>query len=200
MTKLEQKPSDINNQELPWFTYPAIEYIDQIDLRDKSVFEWGAGNSSIFFAKRSHKVISIESNPEWHKVISEKKLNNQEVFLKNEGDFVESIEEFNQEFDIIIIDSLRRYECASKAITYLKEGGIIILDNSDWHPSTCKLLREFPKFIQVDFHGFGPINPYSWTTSFFIDREAIIKPLDNIQPHYSKAAIIQTSDHDGLII
>ncbi len=196
LSNLHQRPIDIENQELPWFTYPAIEYVSQFNLQDKSIFEWGSGYSSLFFARRCKNIISIESNQNWYKELSQKSLGNQKIFLKSEESFARSINDFSEEFDIIIIDSLRRYDCALNAISCLKKGGIIILDNSDWFPNTCKFLRQLHQFIQVDFHGFGPINPYSWTTSFFIDREISLNPLGDIQPHYSKAAIIQVNQHD----
>lgn len=196
LSNLNQRPINTDNEELPWFTYPSIEYINQFDLKDKSIFEWGSGYSSIFFARRCKNIISIESNQGWYDEISHKLLSNQKIFLKSEDVFAKAINDFSEGFDIIVIDSLRRYDCAKSAVSYLKKGGIIILDNSDWFPNTCQLLRQYPQFIQVDFHGFGPINPYSWTTSFFIDREAILKPLNDLQPHYSKAAIIQVNKYD----
>jgi len=59
LSNLNQRPINIGNEELPWFTYPAIEYISQFDLKDKSMFEWGSGYSSIFFARRCKNIISI---------------------------------------------------------------------------------------------------------------------------------------------
>ena len=40
-------PVDKIGGPLPWYTYPAIEYIKQLDLTNKVVFEWGCGNSSV---------------------------------------------------------------------------------------------------------------------------------------------------------
>ena len=50
---------DRDNNPIPWYTYPAIEYISQFDYTDKTVFEFGCGYSSMFWAKRAKKVISI---------------------------------------------------------------------------------------------------------------------------------------------
>lgn len=30
-------------------------------------------------------------------------------------------------------------------------------------------MRDQSNFIEVDFHGFGPSNPYTWSTSLFIN-------------------------------
>ena len=48
-------------------------------------------------------------------------------------------------------------------------GVMIVLDNSDWFPETTEVLRSSLKWIQIDFHGFGPINGYTWTTTIFIN-------------------------------
>ena len=33
---------------VPWYSYAAIEFLEQFDLSTKTVFEWGSGNSSLF--------------------------------------------------------------------------------------------------------------------------------------------------------
>jgi hypothetical protein len=71
---------------------------------------------------------------------------------------------------------------------------MIILDNSDWYKETSKYLRDELDLIEVDFHGFGPINNYTWTTSIFLSRNFSFKPINNIQPHFSIAAIKQSGE------
>ncbi len=53
------RPIDANGQPLPWLTYPCIDFLRSLDLRDKSVFEWGCGHSTLFFAERANRVVSI---------------------------------------------------------------------------------------------------------------------------------------------
>jgi len=50
-------------------------------------------------------------------------------------------------------------------------GVIVIFDNSDWYPKTVEFLRENLGWVQIDFHGFGPINNYTWTTSLFVNPQ-----------------------------
>ena len=195
-TTINQKPIDINHNPLPWFTYPAIEYLSQFDLSQKTIFEWGSGNSSLFFAKICKTIVSVESDKEWFNYVSQDLSENQKIFLVEEEKFSDFIDEKSIKYDIIIIDSLRRYDCAVKAINHLNEGGLIILDNSDWHPNTSELLRNSGNLIEVDMHGFGPINSYSSTTSLYLHREFCFTPKENLQPTYSKAAIRQISKYD----
>jgi hypothetical protein len=48
---------DRDGNPLPWYTYPAIEYLSQFDYGEKTIFEFGCGYSSLFWAERAAKVI-----------------------------------------------------------------------------------------------------------------------------------------------
>ena len=174
-----KKSVDAKLNPIPWFTYPAIEFLNQFNYTEFDIFEWGSGNSSFYFAQKCKSIISIEINSEWYDLNNEYKLKNQTFILSNEENFDSEIMNFNQSFDIIIIDSIKRNECAKTALKKLKENGLIILDNSERHPEICQFLRE-NNFTEIDFHGFGPINNYTWTSSIFF-KTFSLKPA-SIQP------------------
>lgn len=192
-SKFLRKPVDVSNNPLPWFTYPAIEYISQLDLSQKRIFEWGSGNSSRFFASRCQEILSIESDKEWYSYGKLSVLHNQKILFREEPSFAESIDESSDKFDVIIIDAIRRHDCALKAVKHLKHGGIIILDNSERHPKTSEFLRSDCNLIEIDMHGFGPINDYSWTTSIYLHRDFRFTPRYGIQPVVSRAGIHEES-------
>ncbi|MEJ7780595.1 MAG: class I SAM-dependent methyltransferase [Daejeonella sp.] len=173
---------DKNGEFIPWYTYPAIEYIKQLDFSDRSVFEFGSGNSTVFWAKRCKKAASIEDNREWYnKMTHELPANVEYKLIPDKADYVDSINQFSEGFDIIIIDGNHRFECTVEALKKLNSDGIIILDNSDWHEKSAKLLRD-ADLIEVDMAGFGPINGYTWTTSFFFSRSVKLNPAYKRQP------------------
>lgn len=159
-----KSPVDLNGTEIPWFTYPAYEFINQFNFSEKSVFEWGSGNSSIYFAKRCQLIISIEHDLLWFEKQSKKMLPNQQLFHFTDEKYYQSILDFNQQFDIIIVDGILREQCLEIVLNKLKNGGMVILDNADRYPEACKKYRD-NGFIQIDFHGLGPVNEYAWTTS-----------------------------------
>lgn len=161
-------PFDSNSNPLPWYTYPAIEYLQQFEFSECSVFEYGSGNGSRFWSKRAQSVISIESDPEWYQSGIQDLLPNQKLLLKIDKDeYVTSIHLGDKPFDLVIIDGMYRYACAVESLVKVKDGGIILLDNSDWYPATAKFIRD-SGFIQIDFIGAGPVNSYAWCTSIFI--------------------------------
>lgn len=73
---------------------------------------------------------------------------------------------------MVIIDGRWRGFCASVVgeKLNLKDGFMIILDNSDWYPKTAEFIKEKYDAIRIDFHGFGGINSYTWTTTVFVSR------------------------------
>lgn len=183
-----------NQKKIPWYTYPSIEYLDNIDFSSKSIFEYGSGNSSAFWSERSKDIVSIEHNKEWYEKVKKTIRSNQSLILTGDTDEYEgSIKDQNKKFDVIIIDGIRRSECARIVRKYFNdesnEGAMIILDNSDWYKDTSKYLRDELNLIEIDFHGFGPINNYTWTTSIFISRNFKFNPCNNSQPNFSVSAI-----------
>lgn len=160
---------DNNNLPIPWFTYSALQYLNQLDLQEKTIFEWGSGYSSLYFARKSIQVISIEDNKEWYDKIIKKVSPPNRLLLAKKENYVNLIKEQNKKFDVIIIDGSLRPDCIKIAPDFLNDSGIIIVDNSDWFKTHLKSLRD-RKFIQIDFRGFGPINSYIWTTSIFFTK------------------------------
>jgi hypothetical protein len=59
------RPVDSEGNSIPWYTYPAIEFLRHFDFTSCSVFEFGAGNSSQYWASRTKRVVSVESDPNW---------------------------------------------------------------------------------------------------------------------------------------
>lgn len=155
---------------LPWYTYPAIEFLSAFDLTTSDVFEFGSGNSSLYWANRARSVVSVEESHEWFlQVETRRRLNQTVLYRPDEEGYVSALSEQQRDFDIIVIDGKWRQCCAEEAPKYLVEGGFIILDNSDRRTELeCGRHLRRQGFFQVDFSGFGPINGYCWTTSLFV--------------------------------
>lgn len=130
---------DEDHQEVPWMTYKAIEFLKSFVNKDQEIFEFGSGASTLFFARNCKNVTSLETRKMWKNIIEERlkenHLNNSKIHLMEDGLINENYEFFlktlNKKFDIIIIDSLKRYKCALNILDYLKEDGLIILDDSE---------------------------------------------------------------------
>jgi len=180
---------DKDGNPIPWYTYPAIEYLSQFDYSNKEIFEYGCGYSSMFWANRAKKVTSIEDNLKWFEKWQQEFLHEfLEIRWRDEGEIYENaIFEDNKKYDVIVVDGKRRAECAEMAVKGLADGGMIILDDSD----RINTSREYVKavdvlkkanLIQVDFYGFCPMNNYTKTTSLFLSRNFNFESQYKVQP------------------
>lgn len=173
---------DNEGKPIPWYTYPSIEYIKQINFSQKKVFEFGSGNSTLFWAAKCKQIVSVEDDVLWYNKIKPNiPLNCDYLLIEEKENYTQSIHQYEGNFDVIIIDGSHRYECAIEALKKLSPSGFIILDNADWRQKTASLLRN-ADLIEVDMSGFGPINDYTWTTSFFLTRNVVLQPANELQP------------------
>ena len=183
------RPVDRNGMALPWLTYPAIEYLEQLDLSKRRVFEFGCGNSTFFWAQRVEAVHSVEHNREWYDLISADAPGNcQLTYAPTEKEYLEVLGKDGRRWDLIVIDGILRTKCAATVFLSLAPGGMIILDNSDWYADLAAYLRS-TSLLQIDFSGFGPVNDYAWTTSIFFDRNFAIPPRTGRQPIVSRGGL-----------
>lgn len=180
---------DKDGNPIPWYTFPAIDYLNQFSYAGKKIFEFGCGNSSRFWATRADRVISVEDNETWlEKWKSEFSEPNIEILYRSEGpDYYNAILENDDKYDIIVVDGKNRAECAENAMKRLADGGIIIVDDSDRINTSkeyVKAMENLKKgdFIQVDFYGFCPMTTYTKTTSLFLSRNVRFESLYEVQP------------------
>jgi predicted O-methyltransferase YrrM len=194
-------PIDKNNNPLPLYTYPAIEYLASFDCVNKKIFEFGSGQSTLYWLEQGADIVSVENNQKWIDKLSANLIgkNHQYIFANTQDSYANSILEFpDSHFDLIIIDGIfSRYLCAKNVIAKIKKDGLVILDNSDWYPNTAKFLRENLDFIQVDFYGFRPSRPETAVTSLFFSRNFNFKIKSDRQPNYAIGGKIKHSSLDG---
>lgn len=182
------EPRDGDGNWIPLFTYPCIEYLRQFDLRSKRVFEWGSGASTLFWMQRAASVTSVENNRQWFDTMSRMKDSKSTLILDETDGFPFQIRNQPEPFDVIVVDSYGyRYDCAVEAITKLAVGGMIILDNADWHPDTAAVLKR-SGLIQVDFSGFKVTECHTSTTSVFLHRTFDFPTLQPREPAYCVGA------------
>ena len=122
----------------------------------------------------------VESDSKWLEVVNNAKLTNLMIYLKEEKiEYINSIQDANKLYDIIIIDGNYRDECIKVSPEYLSADGLIILYDSERYPELCSILRDHD-LIQVDFFGLAPIVYYTKTTSIFFSTTCKLKPLDKL--------------------
>lgn len=168
---IKQLPVNRHSKPIPWYTYSAIYFLEKNIASHLCIFEYGSGNSTLWWADRVSSVLSVEHNMPWFdymKVRIPTNIDYRYCELIDGGEYCKTISKFNKQFDIIIIDGRDRNNCAKYAIKAIKDDGVIVWDNSD-RSAYIEGFQFLSKngFKRIDFHGNGPINNHDWSTSIF---------------------------------
>jgi hypothetical protein len=175
---LHGKAYDAAGDVLPWYTYPMIDLLAQKDFKERSVLEFGAGHSTLWWARRAARVISFEENQAWHARMAPLLPQNTQLYcLRNLRD--KAAITAHGKFDIVVIDGFWRERATQLALLMVAARGAIILDNSECHwgwGDSFPILDLFRRegFARVDFHGFVPGIAHRQCTSIAFKGETFL--------------------------
>lgn len=125
-------------ESVPWLRPDATQYIRDYLTNGCEIFEWGMGASTIWFLRLFGSVISIERDSIWfdkvNSRIKEKNLAHGNMSIcfsdiEQYADFILGLED--NYFDLILIDGRNRCRCLGNALSKVKIGGMLCLDNSE---------------------------------------------------------------------
>lgn len=166
---------DANNQSIPWVTYSFIDFIKDRLNKNLSVFEYGSGNSTLFYAKHVKRVVSVEHDEAWYKkIVNQKAPNAEMIFTKLEpnGEYSQKAKLLGEKFDVIIVDGRDRVNCCKHSVSALTENGVLVLDDSE--REVYEDARTFLKaegFKELSFSGISPGLFYNKATSVFYKKD-----------------------------
>ena len=144
----------------PWLSKQAVDFLDSIVSEDSTIFEWGSGGSTLRYAPKAKRIVSIENDKSWYDKLlvefKERGISNVELkFIPNDNEtsrdtlnlnsyssnslhykhkvfrtYVKEIDS-HESFDLVIVDGRSRASCIMHAIDKVKVGGYIMLDDSE---------------------------------------------------------------------
>ncbi len=166
-----KSPVDQDNKPIPWVTYSFIDFIKERLKKQHTVFEFGSGNSTYFYAKYAGIVVSAEHDKEWYDKIVKTKPENAELIyceLVRDGDYCRMPIKLGETFDIIIVDGRDRVNCCKQAVKAVSANGVIVLDDSerDFYKEGITFLTS-KGFKELSFTGISPGLFYRKATSVF---------------------------------
>jgi hypothetical protein len=173
---------------IPWYTYPAIDFLAQRNFEGKNVLEFGGGQSTLWWQKRARSVTTVEEDPEWCSRLRAKIDDNVVLCHVPVDPVTRTIEPIKRlindgairMFDVIIVDGHLRAELAEVAFDYLSPDGAIILDNSEGY-GFYEVLRK-KRCQRIDFFGFVPGVSLRQCTSIAFVRDCFLLDSDNPIP------------------
>jgi hypothetical protein len=162
---------DRQNNPIPWLSYPFIAFLEPRLNKTMTVFEYGSGNSTLWFSQRVGKVVSLEHDKAWFDKLTGKMPENVSLvfkLLQKNGAYSGYIEETKEKYEVIIIDGRDRVNCVKKSINSLSDKGVLVFDNSnvDCYKEAI-LFLESNHFKKIDFYGMSPITTISTCTTIF---------------------------------
>ncbi len=135
------------------------------------VFEYGCGNSTLWWSERVARVFSVEHDRGWYEKVRCKVPGNvslQFVELEYGGDYSRAVLTPGVRFDVVVIDGRDRVNAARFSLQALKDDGVIIWDDSDRqdYQDGYRFLEE-KGFRKLEFVGFSPIYSLRNETGIF---------------------------------
>ncbi len=163
---------DENRQPIPWLTYPALDFLRERVCHSMAVFEYGSGNSTLWWSERVYKLVSCEHDKEWYakfRTIVPEQITY--IFRRCKGgseDYAREITHYRKTFDILVLDGRERVKCAINGVQSLRDNGVILWDNADREEYLEGYdYLQAKGFKRLDFWGLGPLSTRKWCTSVF---------------------------------
>lgn len=162
---------DQDGEPLPWVTLPFIDFIAGRLTTAMTVFEFGSGSSTAFFARHAAEVFSVEHDASWFERVQRGAPANVHLSLTEldyGGQYCKAAAATGRTFDVIIVDGRDRVRCALNAVASLSTAGCIVLDDSERasYAEVAAGLRE-RGFKALDFWGLAPGLTYKKCTSVY---------------------------------
>jgi tRNA A58 N-methylase Trm61 len=166
-----QMPIDKEGNPLPWVTYSYINFISDRLNKTMNIFEYGSGNSTLWYANKVNTVTSLEHDRDWFQKIKSEMPKNvnihyqQLIYGEHYSKFSNTI---GMKFDIVIVDGRDRVNCLKSAIDSLTDEGVIVLDDSERKAYSAGIDNLISQgFKKIDFWGISPGLFYKKNTTVF---------------------------------
>ncbi|CAM3526902.1 hypothetical protein [Marinicrinis lubricantis] len=168
---LKMECIDRQDNPIPWITYPALHFLENRISREMTVFEYGSGYSTLWWADKVKEVYTCEHDLKWEaKLRKEMPINvkMQYIELDYGGDYCKEVKKYKGEFDVVIVDGRDRVNCAMNAIDALKDDGVIIWDDTEreYYNDGQKYLED-EGFNRLDFKGMAALEYREKRTTIF---------------------------------
>jgi predicted O-methyltransferase YrrM len=123
------------------------------------MFEYGAGSSTLYYARRVQSVVAVEHDAAFAQILSPHLPTNARMIVEpaySEA-YVRAIERAGGPFDLIAVDGRDRVRCAEAAIPRLSADGVLVLDDAERPDYQVAITRLADAgFRRLDFWGLAP--------------------------------------------
>lgn len=155
----------------PWWPYTAIDWVGAALPQHPRVFEFGGGGSTLWLEDRGATVTVVEHDEQWHNQLAHLLGTDTRLLFRpiDASGVIPSVaapgyfdsyvnaiqEEADNSLDLVIVDGRARVECARKAISKVKPGGLLLFDDTD-RPRYQPAIDMLSGWERHDFVGVKP--------------------------------------------
>lgn len=126
----------------PWITPAMVKILDSWLRPTDEGLEWGSGRSTMWLAKRVHRLTTVEHDEVWARMVQtalRDEISDGRVIVKNEKDGVDNSASskyvgvaasfLEKSLDFCLVDGKARGHCALACLPKIRSGGLVIVDN-----------------------------------------------------------------------
>ena len=168
-------PTSPTGDPLPWMNYSLIAFLDHRLSAEMTVFEYGSGSSTLYFARKVRSVTSVEYDKNWYEKLNQQAPDDVKFIFQEadvDGKYCRAIHNENVNYDIVIVDGKDRVNCVREGFMKLNDSGVLILDDSnrpDYEPG-FELAVELG-YRTLHFEGLKPTDFITETATIFYRSE-----------------------------
>jgi Methyltransferase domain len=180
--------AEMTKMDLAWWSYPAMRRVEEFlaDRPNARIFEYGAGASTAWLAKRAGQVDSVEHDTKWVEYVRELLADTPGVKLHavpatpatpetvirsgrtghtdlDFAEYVATIDRVGGMFDLIVVDGRARVDAFRRSLDHLAEGGVVVFDNLK-RKRYWEVISRLPGLRFELLKGATPTLPYPTTT------------------------------------
>jgi len=168
---------------LPWYTYPCIDFLRTRIFSDKTILEFGGGQSTLWWAAHSKKVVTIEDDKVWYEGLNKRIPVNVHLTHVPAESREKTVVEVNklltglgdQSYDIVVIDGLCREQMIEIAYRVVSPNGAIICDNAEGYEFYERFKEKGMQRIDFFGHAPGVMLPHC-TSVYFKEKCFLLDP------------------------
>jgi hypothetical protein len=158
----------LGRDDVPLLGFSVLDWINSYDWSEYQYIEFGSGSSTNYMADRFKVVNTIETDSYYFYKTLYRKKNNVNCYIYTTDDLELGRYEISiTDKTIVMIDSQNNRFLTTKTMLEKGTPNIVLLDNSEWYPNTCKMLYE-KGYSEIPFWGIRPEEDHDKCTSVFI--------------------------------
>lgn len=168
---------DANGRPIPWATLPFLAFLSPRFDRSWTVFEYGAGASTLYYAGRVARVVAVENDPVFATRLRPRLPGNVALFVASaeSPEYVDAIRRCESRPHLVTVDGRARVACVQAAIQHVAPTGVVVLDDAE--------RREYAEahaaltnggFKPVEFWGIAPGEVRMKCTTVFYRAENVL--------------------------